>query len=776
MDSTEKVLLEIQLNYSDSVKKSAELTTEINKLKDSQKELKKAGQDNTEQFIANARALDALKNQQKDLTSVINQSVKATGAQAGSLNQLQAEILNLRKQYNELSETERENATVGGALIRTIKEKNDTLKKAEAIIGDTRRNVGNYSDSLIGLKSALKEAQGEMIKHAQTLGRNSKEYQEASLKAGQLKDILKDTSEDLKSSTGEGFERIGNSIEGLKGSLMDLDFGRVKEQIIQLQAASKATTLTEMINGVGGLGSSLKTLAVTIITNPLFILAGVIGGIAIALKNLYDGMNNGVEIYKKSSEELGTLRDTYNSVKQEIIQLQIENDVLSGKISKADGEILKNTQSFKEEYLKIVKEAAESEAKIREAAAKERDDDGFKGTKNLLDKLGFETATTKAAKQSVLDIEKQKNENIEALRQKFKLQNDQAVINETNEQIAANKKRSEELKKIKEDELKAKLKLEEDYYNAQVKADEQIVQNQNVALNKLISDREKAYNAANETLRKTFVDAEIIRTESLKNGKITEDEFALQQLTAKEIQIESQIALDQKYYKSTTDSELELAQTKLAISKKSTTDKQKLDKAKAESEQQTVNAIAGILAQSSQLAGQQTAAGKALAIANTTFATYESATKAFNAMAGIPIIGPALGGIAAGLAVASGLANIEKISAAAGGGDFMTNGPTLLLVGDNPGGKERVTVEPISGRGQTYINPNSGMVAMAGGGTLTVDNSFGGYAVRNNTSNEFDYEKFAKVINKMPAQVLQVSTLKKVNTAESKAISISSFK
>lgn len=196
MDSTEKVLLEIQLNYSDSVKKSAELTTEINKLKDSQKELKKAGQDNTEQFIANARALDALKNQQKDLTSVINQSVKATGAQAGSLNQLQAEILNLRKQYNELSETERENATVGGALIRTIKEKNDTLKKAEAIIGDTRRNVGNYSDSLIGLKSALKEAQGEMIKHAQTLGRNSKEYQEASLKAGQLKDILKDTSED----------------------------------------------------------------------------------------------------------------------------------------------------------------------------------------------------------------------------------------------------------------------------------------------------------------------------------------------------------------------------------------------------------------------------------------------------------------------------------------------------------------------------------------------------------------------------------------------------
>lgn len=775
MDSTEKVLLEIQLNYSDSVKKSAELSSEIKKINDAQKDLKKSGQENTEQFIANARALDSLKNQQKELTSIINQSVKATGAQAGSLNQLQAEILNLRKQYNELSEVERNNELVGGALIRTIKEKNDTLKKAEAIIGDTRRNVGNYSDSLIGLKSALKDAQGEMIRTAQTLGRNSQEYQEASIRAAQLKDIIKDTNEDLKASQGEGFERIGSSIEGLKGSLMDLDFGRVKEQITQLQAASKATTLSEMINGVGGLGSSLKTLAVTIITNPLFILAGIIGGITIALKGLYDGMNNGVEIYKKSSEELATLRDTYNSVKQEIIQLQIENDVLSSKTSKTDGEILKNTQSFKQEYLKIVKEAAEAEAKIREEAAKERDDDSFKGSKNLLDRLGFETATTKAARQSILDIEKQKNENIEALRQKFKLQNDQAVINETNEQIAAAKKKSEDLKKIKEEELKAKQKLEEEYYNAQIKFDEQIVQNQNVALNKLISDREKAYNAANEILRKAFIDAEIIRTESLRNGKITEDEFALQQLTAKEIQIESQIALDQKYYKNTIDSELELAQTKLAISKKSTADKVKLDKARAESEQQTVNAIGSILNQASQAAGQQSVAGKALAIANTTIATYESATKAFNAMVGIPFIGPTLAPIAAGVAIASGLANIQKISAAAGGGDFMTNGPTLLLVGDNPGGKERVTVEPVSGRGQTYINPNSGMVAMAGGGTLTVDNSFGGYAVRNNPSTEFDYEKFAKVINKMPAQVLQVSTLKKVDSTEKRKTNVSSF-
>lgn len=52
---------------------------------------------------------------------------------------------------------------------------------------------------------------------------------------------------------------------------------------------------------------------------------------------------------------------------------------------------------------------------------------------------------------------------------------------------------------------------------------------------------------------------------------------------------------------------------------------------------------------------------------------------------------------------------------AAGGGQFVTSGPTLLVVGDNPGGRERVSVEPLSGRGQTRIAPGGGVLAAAGG-------------------------------------------------------------
>lgn len=63
----------------------------------------------------------------------------------------------------------------------------------------------------------------------------------------------------------------------------------------------------------------------------------------------------------------------------------------------------------------------------------------------------------------------------------------------------------------------------------------------------------------------------------------------------------------------------------------------------------------------SELAGKETFIGKAAAVAATTIATYQSATNSYNSLSGIPIVGPALGGIAAAFAVASGLANVAKI-------------------------------------------------------------------------------------------------------------------
>ena len=70
---------------------------------------------------------------------------------------------------------------------------------------------------------------------------------------------------------------------------------------------------------------------------------------------------------------------------------------------------------------------------------------------------------------------------------------------------------------------------------------------------------------------------------------------------------------------------------------------------------------------------------------------------------------------ATGGAVVSGLMD-KALASFATGGDFITSGPQMIMVGDNPGGQERVRVDPISspningsGNGMT-INIQGGLI------------------------------------------------------------------
>jgi len=75
-----------------------------------------------------------------------------------------------------------------------------------------------------------------------------------------------------------------------------------------------------------------------------------------------------------------------------------------------------------------------------------------------------------------------------------------------------------------------------------------------------------------------------------------------------------------------------------------------------------------------KILGEETEAGKAMAVTQATIDTYKGATAAYSSMAGIPYVGPILGAIAAGAAVASGLANVKAILSAdsSGGVDDKT--------------------------------------------------------------------------------------------------------
>lgn len=68
--------------------------------------------------------------------------------------------------------------------------------------------------------------------------------------------------------------------------------------------------------------------------------------------------------------------------------------------------------------------------------------------------------------------------------------------------------------------------------------------------------------------------------------------------------------------------------------------------------------------------------GRAAAITQTIINTYQSATAAYASMAGIPVIGPALGAAAAAAAVAAGMANVAQIRAQSTNTGYMSGGYT----------------------------------------------------------------------------------------------------
>lgn len=90
--------------------------------------------------------------------------------------------------------------------------------------------------------------------------------------------------------------------------------------------------------------------------------------------------------------------------------------------------------------------------------------------------------------------------------------------------------------------------------------------------------------------------------------------------------------------------------------------KRKLDKAEEKAERDKQKLIGNLIAAGAELAGENTAFGKAVAVASTTVSTWQSAQEAYRSQFNPPTTSsPARGAIAAAAAVASGMANIRNI-------------------------------------------------------------------------------------------------------------------
>lgn len=331
-----------------------------------------------------------------------------------------------------------------------------------------------------------------------------------------------------------------------------------------------------------------------------------------------------------------------------------------------------------EEQLKWQKEAVEDYVKTNSAVAQslqERLAIEEKGMQDRLALLDKEKANGLIKKN---EYEKQKREieeaylktrvelSIEAVKkeaEQYEAQNKTKIDSETRltaELIAQEQARQDAIyqKKVealeKEKQLKQKAhdwdyKAEEEY-QSQLRTLQEEHDTQRRELKKQADEQDKEQRKLNADLD---FQERIARLESDEAGEYEiryaqlENENALAIQKADEQHQAGQLS-DEQYQRNLELIRKNYAKKKMAIDKS-------VEDAKLQAFQSVFGQIKGLV-------GEQTALGKAAAIAETTINTYMAAQKAYSAMAAIPVVGPALGAVAAAAAVASGLMNVAKIS------------------------------------------------------------------------------------------------------------------
>jgi len=298
--------------------------------------------------------------------------------------------------------------------------------------------------------------------------------------------------------------------------------------------------------------------------------------------------------------------------------------------------------------------------------------------------------------------------------------------------------------------LQEKLRIEEEYQNNKEELGKKHEDLEKAAADKKLADRQVALEveAANAT---TKYDQDIANEQIRYEGEI-----------AKLKERKDQGLINEQQYH-----DLEQAETKkhTGILKGFNDD---VIENKITMAQNGLATMAGIL-------GKESAAGKAVAVAQATIDTYKAAVSAYSSMSGIPVVGPALGAVAAAAAVAAGIANVKKITgtktpkAEKGalfniGGNRHSNGGTLFT------GADGTRFEAEQGELIGVMNRNAAAHFMAfnnafpaGGGSAPNYFANGGIVSREIASPSLNTDELAAKIalanSKIPAPVVAVQDI-----------------
>lgn len=260
-DTTTKIL-EVVVDNNKAVAAIAEYNKLIDEQKAKQQALAQAYKDGAisqdDYYKAMAQSKEVQKTYTRQLQEVskeVQNNIKMDTEQAGSLRALRAELSNLTKEYDSLSEAERM-SDVGTALQNRILNVTATIKNTEEQTNRFYRNVGNYANGFIEAFTRMGGSMGKMQGPINLVknGFNALSATPIIAILGALVTIIQKVIQSLKSSEAS-MQAVSIAMAPLNaaGRLLQVVMQKLGEGI-----AKVVTTLTKWADKLGLITEAMK--------------------------------------------------------------------------------------------------------------------------------------------------------------------------------------------------------------------------------------------------------------------------------------------------------------------------------------------------------------------------------------------------------------------------------------------------------------------------------------------------------------------------------------
>lgn len=675
-------LLDISLDSSGALDALDELIAKSIELADKKKQLSAALKDEQAQVTAAGKAFKEGAISKEEYRKVISNSTKAQTeltkqtiylnksisdnnaeikvnttlltSQESSVNALRAQLAKNTKELNAMSAATRNNTDKGKALAAETKEISDKLKEMEKAVGDNRRNVGNYAESVqeaLSNTKGLSGATGALASNMSGAMGTIKSFN-AVLRANPILAIV-GIILTLISTVEKLMKRNTEMATNLKAAFAPFEviFSRILDGITNLlNGVAKAidwvsTKVVSLLDSIGLISDETAkaanaakelTLAEQAIyemeTDSLTTLSAMSRELANQKSIIADQTKSIKEREAAANQGLSTLKQMEN-IEVGILQKKYDQISTEKELSKSTAE---ERRQVKEAQAALQAKQAEYADKRRELISQASSLQLQETAKNSAAAAAAEQAKAQAAIKATEEAEKRKRElQQETIKQmeialttldlsikERELNNDTNATKLANQQELADK--SLEIERYR---LEQGLISQQEYANKEtaLKLETMKIQQQMESDQAALDKERRAMDEAN---RKEIEMSEMANQYDLRQAQL-DAQYAQEMAAAERIGADTTL-VQQKYEKAKED----------------------LTKARVNAE---LTMSAGLAGQLSSLLGEESEAGKAFGVVQATINTYLGATKAL-AQGGI------LGIAQAAVVIAFGMKQVMSIA------------------------------------------------------------------------------------------------------------------